>query len=307
MKEKLTADVFPGQGKSYVGMGEQIYRRHQAVRDVFELASDQAGKNMARLCFSGPESELKSSDFSQIAVVTVSLAGLKANECDGEEEADVVAGHSLGELTAAAAAGAIDSSDILKLAFYRGKLMREQGQKVPGSMAAFVGLTLDQVERIRGKVEEECGESVEIGNINTKDQIVISGKKALVSVASAIAGKFAEAKARVFQLDVGDGVASHSSLMRPIGPKFAAALNTITVMDPKKPLISCLTGRKVVDAEELKENLVLELYSTINWLAVVQTMVEYGVSDTREIGSGKVLSGLINRINQAINTRSLNL
>ena len=300
MKETLTADVFPGQGKSHQGMGEEIYKRHPVVRDVFEIASDRVGKNIARLCFEGPEIELKHGDFAQVAVVTVSFAGLRANEAEGEQDANVVAGHSLGQLTAGAAAGAVDFPDAVTLAFERGRLMKQQAQKEPGFMTAILGLTLDRVERI-------CREAgVEISNINTENQIVIGGRKALMGIASSLANRYRKSRVRVFPVDVGD-IASHTSLMRPLESPFTEAVNGVTIKDPRKPLISGLTGKVITSASDFRDDLVAQLYSTINWMKVVQTMVKNGVSEAREIGPGKVLSGLTRENTGDIKTRSQNL
>ena len=287
--------VFPGQGSQSVGMGRDLYDNVKSARSVFEQADKALGLSISKLCFEGPEDELRQTINAQPALVTTAFACLEAaRELGGGKlpSPAFVAGHSLGEYTALAVAGVFDFATAVRLARERGRLMHEAGQKRAGGMAAILGL--DEV-----KLAEVCRQSDTVmANINSPGQIVISG--AADNVTKAMTMATAAGASRAIPLQVSG--AFHSPLMQPAVEGMTAYLGATTFKNPSIPVIGNTTGAPLTTAEAVKTELRNQLTSPVQWQRTIEFMVSQGVTTFFEIGPGKVLTGLIKRINKEAKT-----
>jgi [acyl-carrier-protein] S-malonyltransferase len=291
--------VFPGQGSQFVGMGRDIYASSPAGRAVFDEADRILRFPISQLCFDGPEKELEDTINVQPAILTVSVAGLQALyerlEAAGTRlEPLYVAGHSLGEYAALVAAGALDFPDALRLVRERGRLMRETGEKRPGGMAAVIGLDVAALERVV-TCAREAGEVV-LANLNGPAQTVLSGE--LKAVQRAIELARAEGARRVAMLRV--SIASHSPLMYRAAQGLGEALAHVPLRDPEIPVVANITGQVLHTADEIRRELVENVVKPVNWTRSVLEMVNGGGRTFVEVGPGKVLSGLIQRISNDV-------
>jgi len=289
-QEGIFAYVFPGQGSQQVGMGYDLCQASAQAREVFEEADDALAFPLSQLCFEGPEEELSQTINAQPAILTVSLACLKAaaEVAGGLICPAFMAGHSLGEYTALVAAHVLHFKEAVRLTRERGRLMQEAGQMAPGGMAAIIGL--DEVS-----VEELCQEAgAQIANLNSPGQIVISGTRETLVRAMDLAG--AMGARRVMPLKVSG--AFHSPLMQPAAEGIAQAISQLNFRDPSVPIVVNSTAQPVTTAEAMKEELLEQLCHCVQWQKSVEFMVDAGVSTFIEIGPGQVLSGLIKRIDK---------
>jgi [acyl-carrier-protein] S-malonyltransferase len=288
------AHVFPGQGAQWVGMGRDLYQNFDSAKAVFEQADEALGFSMSQLCFEGLEVELRQTINSQPAIVTVSFACLEAaRSVNADSELpppSFVAGHSLGEYTALAAAGVLDFATTVYLARERGRLMHEAGQIVPGGMVAIIGLD----EQPLAEVCEQTG--TRIANINCPGQIVISGAKD--NLTQAIDLVKTRGAYRAIPLQVSG--AFHTPLMQPAVNGMAEIIATLSFGDPIVPIIGNTTAQPLTTAESIKQELLTQLCNCIQWQRSVEYMVNDGVSTFIEIGPGKVLAGLIKRIDRGV-------
>ncbi len=293
-----TAWVFPGQGSQAVGMGRDLYDSVKSARAIFESADKALDFPLSRLCFEGPEEALRQTINAQPALVTAAFACLEATrELNGDALAkpDLLAGHSLGEYTALAVAGVFDFAMAVRLARERGRLMHEAGQKTPGAMAAIIGLDED-------KLAEVCRESdAVLANINSPGQIVISGPAENIKKAMEIAT--AAGASRAIPLQVSG--AFHSPLMVPAVEGMISYLDGTTFETPSIPVIGNTTGEPMTTIEAVKTELRNQLTSPVQWQRTIEYMVDQDVSDFIEIGPGRVLTGLIRRINKEVKTLNI--
>ncbi|RJQ39112.1 MAG: [acyl-carrier-protein] S-malonyltransferase [Dehalococcoidia bacterium] len=290
----LVAYVFPGQGSQFVGMGRDLYQQSPAAKAVFDEADAVLGFSLSRLCFEGPEEELRQTMNVQPAIVVMSLACLVSARDKLPVPAFVV-GHSLGEYTALAAAGVIGFADAIRLARERGRLMHEAGLQSPGAMVAVLGMDEDKLAPI-------CAASgVQIANINCPGQLVISGSREGIARASDLA-KSAGAK-RLVPLAVSG--AFHTELMRPAAGGLAQFLDGLVFAEPEVPIVANTTAEPVDSGAALKSELKEQLCRCVRWQRSVEYMVDDGVTTFIEIGPGKVLSGLIKRINPGVETQNI--
>ena len=293
-----TAWVFPGQGSQAVGMCRDLYDNVKSAREVFEQADRALGLPLSRLCFEGPEEELRQTINAQPALVTAAFACLEAaKELNGDKltKPDYAAGHSLGEYTALAVAGVFDFATAVKLARERGRLMHEVGQITPGGMAAILGLD-------EAKLAEVCHQTGTVmANINCPGQIVISGGADKITKAMELAK--AAGASRAIPLQVSG--AFHSPLMRSMVEPISIIIKSTPFKDPAIPVIANMTAAPLTKAEAVKEELINQLTNPVQWQRSIEYMVGQGVGTFIEIGPGKVLTGLIRRINKDVTTRNI--
>jgi [acyl-carrier-protein] S-malonyltransferase len=282
-----------------MGMGKEVYERSAAARAVFDEADRVLGFAITDLCFHGPIDMLNDTQYAQPAILTVSVAYLEAmreklRESGTPVEPFYVAGHSLGEYTALVAAGALQFADALALVWERGRLMKEEGERRPGGMAAVIGLSDECLQEV---VEEASSEGVVvIANSNSPLQTVISGEIQALLKAMELAKN--EGAARVARLAV--SIASHSPLMQHAGTQLSHVISNIKLTDPIVPLIANITGQAITTVDDIKRELSEQLCKPVAWMASVRQMVEGGVNTFVEIGPGQVLSGLIRRISDDV-------
>ena len=291
--------VFPGQGSQFVGMGRDLYDSNKTARNIFEQANEALGISLSKLCFEGPEEELTQTINAQPALVTASYACLQATrEIAGKSlpEASFLAGHSLGEYTALAVAGVFDFSTAVRLARERGRLMHEAGQLQSGSMAAIIGLDESLLAEVCQKTDTV------LANINCPGQIVISG--AADNIARAVEMATAAGAKRAIELQVSG--AFHSPLMKPAVDGLIKYLEETEFKDPAIPVIGNMTGEPLSTAAEVKTELRNQLTNPVQWQRTVEYIYGQGVPTFIEIGPGKVLTGLIRRINSEARTINLN-
>jgi [acyl-carrier-protein] S-malonyltransferase len=283
-----TVLFFPGQASQYVGMAKDLYDDSADVRQMYELASDEIGEDIARLSFEGPADELKRTRFTQPAILLHSLAVLKllGDDCP---EFDYAAGHSLGEYGALAVAGALSFEDAIKAVVRRAYLMEQACQQNPGTMAATMGLSVDQVEQV---CRDASADGVVVpANFNSKAQIVVSGSVPAVEKAVELA-KAAGAK-RATMLEVGG--AFHSPLMEPARSGLKEFLADVTINKPSKPVVANVTAEAVTDPENIRDLLVKQVTAPVKWAQTMAWLSENQVSRLVEIGPGKVLASLAKR------------
>ena len=283
------AYIFPGQGVQFVGMGQKLYRTSRRAKEVFDLVDASLSFPLSSVIFEGSDRELRRTVNSQPAIMAVSLAALEAvREFHQEVEIQPVAfaGHSLGEYTSLVASGVLGLVDGVRLVRERGRLMQEAADQQPGGMAVILGL--DEIT-----LDEVCQETgAEIANINTDDQIVISGER----IALARAMDLASARGARKTLPLAVAGAFHSHLMSPAWEGLAQALSETIIWDPKVPIIANSTATQLTSAQEIKEELMNQLCSCVQWKRSIRCMIDMGVSTFIEFGPGKVLNGLVKRI-----------
>jgi [acyl-carrier-protein] S-malonyltransferase len=286
------AFVFPGQGAQAPGMGQDVFEEYDAARAVYKAADERLGFAISDLCFEGPEDKLKETAIAQPAIVTTSLAYLAAlRDMEVLPQPDFVAGHSLGEYTALAAAGVLEVADAVQLAALRGRLMHLASMQSPGAMAAVLGVD----EATLKQIADESG--VFVANYNCPGQVVISGAKEKMAVAAeALAAK----GAKVVPLAVSG--AFHTPLMAPAAEGLARVVERLTFKDATIPIIANTTGEPITAAADIKTELLTQLTTSVYWQKSVEYMIRAGVTTFIEIGPGKVLSGLIRRVNRDVKT-----
>ncbi|MBC6310759.1 ACP S-malonyltransferase [Listeria sp. FSL L7-1582] len=288
------AFVFPGQGSQKVGMGQDVAAEYQEAQAVYTAADSKLGYAITDIIAEGPMELLTKSENAQPALVSTSVAILKALETYGVI-ADFVAGHSLGEYSALVAGGFLSAEDAIYLVHRRGKLMEAAVPNGQGAMAAVLGLDRETLGAITDSVTT-AGDDVQLANLNCPGQIVISGTVAGVEKAGEQA-KEAGAK-RVLPLAVSGPF--HSKLMVPAAEQFQAELDQVTFQDGTIPVVNNVDAKATTDKNAIPEKLVQQIYSPVLWEDIITNLVAQGVDTFVEIGSGKVLSGLIKKINRDV-------
>jgi len=272
-------------------MGHELYQSSPQAKQVFEEADQALQFPLSRLCFEGPEEELRETINAQPALLTVSIACLMAAlEINGTMKPAIVAGHSLGEYTALVAANVLEFADAVRLVRERGRLMQEAGKTRPGGMAAIIGLD-------EATVEEICMETgAQIANINCSGQVVVSGPKAAVTHSIDLAQSRGAAGAVPLEVSA----AFHTVLMEPTVEGMARAISQIDFRPPEVPIVANSTAKPLTTIDEVKEEILQQLCHCVQWQPSVEYMVEAGISTFIEIGPGIVLSKLIKRISRQV-------
>lgn len=283
------AYVFPGQGSQFPGMAKDVYDKNAHGRELLELANEILGFNITNIMFDGTAEDLKATRVTQPAIFLHSVVLAK---CYDGFQPDMVAGHSLGEFSALAAAGAIRFEDALRLVYIRATEMQKCCEKEPGTMAAIIALSNEQVEDIC----KSCAGIVIPANYNCNGQVVISGEATAVEEACEKA-KAAGAK-RALPLAVSG--AFHSPLMEPARVELGKAIEATEIVAPKCPIYQNVTAEPTTDPSTIKKNLLAQLTSPVKWTQSVKAMLNDGASYFMEIGPGTVLQGLIKRIGKDI-------
>jgi [acyl-carrier-protein] S-malonyltransferase len=302
--EGNVALVFPGQGSQFVGMGQELIEVSAEARNVYDQADEILGFSLSQLILNGPTEELEDTINAQPAILTASVAALEAihDRLNGTEKSftpKMVAGHSLGEFTALVAAKAIDFPTALRLVRERGRLMKEAGDEAPGGMAAILGLDEEKLNEVCAHASSEG--VVVIANANCPGQIVISGEVAALLRAMELA-KAAGAK-RVARLGI--SIASHSPLMAHASSQFATQVAATDFSKPTVPVIANVTASPMTTAQEIRDELSVQIERPVNWTGSVRSMVDAGITTFVEIGPGNVLAGLNKRISRATPTLSI--
>ncbi len=293
---KMKAYVFPGQGAQFTGMGKDLYENSPLAKELFEKANEILGFDITKIMFEGTAEELKETKVTQPAVFLHSVILAKVLDV----KPDMVAGHSLGELSALVVSGAVTFEDGLKLVAKRAMAMQKACEINPSTMAAVIGLADEKVEEICASIE---GEVVVAANYNCPGQLVISGSMAGIEKACA-AMKEAGAK-RALPLVVGG--AFHSPLMQPAKDELAKAIEATTFSKPSCPIYQNVSTVGETDPETIKANLVKQLTSPVKWTQCVQQMIADGATEFIEVGPGKVLQGLVGRINKEVSATGASL
>jgi len=285
-----TAFLFPGQGSQSVGMGKVLHDNFTVARTVFEAADQALGFSISKLCFEGPDEELRKTFNTQPAILTVSIAALRVLEEAGVK-ADITAGHSLGEYSALVAAGVLDFADAVRLVNKRGKFMQEAVPLGEGAMAAVLGIDRKKVVEICAQIEKEQG-AVQAVNFNCPGQIVIAGTTAAVEKA-AEALKVAGAK-RTIMLPV--SAPFHSSLLQPAAERLAIELDKVEFHDPVIPVVANVNGQLSTSKDGIRELLVKQAANPVLWEDCVAAVAKFGATVSVEVGPGKVLTGFTKKI-----------
>ncbi len=284
-----TAVLFPGQGAQSVGMGRDLAGAFPVCRELYERADEVLGRDLSRICFEGPQEELTRSDNAQAAIfVTSAACALVFRKERGDLGVAATAGLSLGEYTALYFAGVLTFEDTLRVLRERGRFMQDACELNPGAMISVIGLD-------RVALEEVCRKSgTEIANINSPVQIVLSGSVDSIDKAAPLLN---EAGARrAIRLNVAG--AFHSSLMNPAAERLEEFLTTVSFKEPKFPVLSNVTGEPHGGAEQIRAQMVAQVNSSVQWVRTIEWMRGYGVNCYAECGPGKVLTGLVRRIDK---------
>ncbi|MBF0620910.1 MAG: ACP S-malonyltransferase [Magnetococcales bacterium] len=297
-----TAFLFPGQGAQAVGMGKALADLGGTVGDLFNEADDVLGYKLSDLMFNGPEADLTLTENTQPALVTVAMAAYQHLISETDLRPDYVAGHSLGEYAAICAAGGFSFADAVRLVNLRGKAMQAAVPVGVGSMAAMLNMAVDKVESVCQQASEETGKICVPANYNTAAQIVISGHKDAVEKAVALAKEQGAKRCVILAVSA----PFHCPLMQPAAEKMAEALAATEITDLTTPLIANVTADSVTEGSQIRDLLVKQVTGAVRWEASIKQLQALGVDTFVEVGSGKVLTGMMRRIDRKANALFVN-
>lgn len=286
------AFVFPGQGSQFVGMGKNLYENNATAKEMFEKANEILGFNISDIMFTGTDEQLKQTNVTQPAIFIHSVIAYLTMPAENAVVPDMVAGHSLGEFSALVANKTLSFEDALRLVSVRAKAMQAACEIQASTMAAVLALADEKVEEICLQVEKETGEIVVPANYNCPGQLVISGT--IKGIEMACEQMKAAGAKRALVLPVGG--AFHSPLMNPAKIELAAAIEATTFNTPICPVYQNVVAKAVTNPTEIKENLIAQLTGAVKWTQTVQAMVADGATHFTEVGPGKVLQGLVQKV-----------
>jgi [acyl-carrier-protein] S-malonyltransferase len=286
------AFLFPGQGSQAVGMGKELSDNYAVARRTFEEANEALGYKLSQVCFEGPEEKLKLTEITQPAILTVSIAAWRVLQEKGAQP-DFVAGHSLGEYSANVAAGTLTFADAVRTVRNRGKYMQEAVPVGVGAMAAILGMPLDKVIELADDAAQ--GEVCQAANINSPEQIVISGNSGAVERAIKLATEGGAKKA----VSLPVSAPFHCALMQPAQDRLAADLSTLSFQNPTCPVICNVDAEAITSAEAARNALIRQVTGAVKWEPSVRLLIHQGASLFIEVGPGKVLWGLMRQIDRS--------
>jgi len=288
----LVAFLFPGQGSQVVGMGKELAEKHSIANEIFREADDALGFKLSQLCFEGPEDQLRLTENTQPAILTTSVAAWRVLDERGFQP-DFAAGHSLGEYSAHVAVGTMRFSDAVRAVRNRGKYMQEAVPVSTGTMAAILGMPFDEVAAVCRDAAQ--GEVCEPANVNSPEQIVISGHTAAVERAAKLAAERGAKRAKVLPVSA----PFHCSLMRPAQDRLAADLEKLPFSRPRIGVVSNVDARPVEDQDRARDALIRQVTASVRWSESMAWLVGRGVQTFIELGPGKVLCGLMRQIDRS--------
>jgi len=285
------AFLFPGQGSQSVGMGKELAGLHPVAKQTFEEADDALGYKLSQLCFEGPEEQLRLTEITQPAILTVSIAAWRVFAEKSPKPA-FVAGHSLGEYSANVAAGTLAFADAVRTVRNRGKYMQEAVPVGVGAMAAILGMEYDKVAAICQEAAQ--GEVCQAANMNSPEQIVISGNTAAVERAARLADQRGAKRAKLLPVSA----PFHCALMQPAQDRLAVDLKALNFQKPSVPVVCNVDAAVIADAEPSRGALIRQVTGAVKWDPSIRLLIEKGVQTFVEIGPGKVLCGLMRQIDR---------
>ncbi|HEX3354544.1 MAG TPA: ACP S-malonyltransferase [Terriglobales bacterium] len=286
------AFLFPGQGSQTVGMGKELAEKYPVARQAFEEADQALGYELSQLCFEGPEEKLRMTEITQPAILTASVAAWRVLQEKGVHPS-FVAGHSLGEYSAHVAAGTLNFSDAVRTVRNRGKYMQEAVPVGVGAMAAVLGMDLEQLTAVCADAAQ--GEVCEPANINSSEQIVISGHAAAVERATKLASERGAKRAVMLQVSA----PFHSSLMKPAQDRLAEDLKSLSLQKPGVPVVCNVDAAAIEDADAARNALVRQVTGAVQWHSSMRLLIAKGTQVFVEVGPGKVLCGLMRQIDRS--------
>jgi [acyl-carrier-protein] S-malonyltransferase len=292
MAENIIALLFPGQGSQAVGMGKELAEKYPVARQTFEEADDALGYKLSTLCFEGPEDQLRLTEITQPAILTASIAALRVLEVRIPKPC-YVAGHSLGEYSAHVASGTFRFADAVRTVRKRGKYMQEAVPVGVGAMAAILGMDLEKVTAVCHDAAQ--GEVCEPANINSPEQIVISGDTAAVERAATLADERGAKRAKLLPVSA----PFHCSLMRPAQDRLQSDLDGLKLQAPVYPVACNVDAELVTDDLRARDTLVRQVTGSVKWDACMRLLMTQGVQTFIEVGPGKVLCGLMRQIDRS--------
>jgi [acyl-carrier-protein] S-malonyltransferase len=292
MTENTIALIFPGQGSQAAGMGKELAEKYPEARQTFEEADEALGYKLSQLCFEGPEEQLRLTEITQPAILTVSVAALRVLETRMPKPC-FVAGHSLGEYSAHVASGTFSFADAVRTVRNRGKYMQEAVPVGVGAMAAILGMDLEKVAAVCADAAQ--GEVCAPANINSPEQVVISGNTAAVERATKLADERGAKRAKILPVSA----PFHCSLMKPAQHRLHEDLKKVKMQEPVYPVACNVEAELVTDGQRALDTLVRQVTGSVKWDACIRLLIAQGVHTFIEVGPGKVLCGLMRQIDRS--------